>query len=714
MYELGSPPKSVLESMELVRLPSPPHILSKLLDVCHDPDSSASDLAALISIDTALATKLIMAVNSTAFAIDEAVDDLEQAVRRIGPELVKTMAITSSIQQLFAGLINTQKEFVCNIWLDSLYCAVFARDLAIALDYERPEDAYLAGLFHDLGQIVFDARFHEQYVKINNSATEQETIAKENSKFGVSHTELGAGILERWQSLSPGIADAVRFHHEDDEQLKGCDIICQIVAEASHLAWHWSHEGKADPHWQSTLVDKEDLGNIYLHVRDRVTQTANKLGISVPRARSLTQNHLSRDIEKETLRLARKIRDASLVRVINPEERHSSVPDSPRDLLFKVAREMHLFFSISDLALLFHDPQNPDYLTMYQVNLAEPASRFSIDNNNSQVIKSFVDKRSLWIEPEIPDYKKSPISDRQVIRRLNHDIALSFPVMHQNEVLGTVVIGCHKTQKNNLDKLADIISSYLENLAETWLTVKQSINLETQAQGSREENNQKDIDKLIHEISNPLSVIGNYIDILKGNARAGGIESGKEIEILHEELQRIRNIVLNFKEGDKVETQGVYLNAELKSCIPLYVKSTCDDKEVQIIWNLDGTDAEIQITQDAFRQIILNLVKNAVEAQTDDAAIIVSSQNFANLGGRSYAQFSISDKGKGIDPETLKSLFSPLASAKKGAGRGLGLSVVAELLRRFDGQIKYMKNEVGGAMFEVLIPLSDKQQSDNF
>ena len=53
MYELGSPPQSILESMELVRLPSPPHVLCKLLDICHDPDSSLGDLADLISIDAA-------------------------------------------------------------------------------------------------------------------------------------------------------------------------------------------------------------------------------------------------------------------------------------------------------------------------------------------------------------------------------------------------------------------------------------------------------------------------------------------------------------------------------------------------------------------------------------------------------------------------------------------------------------------------------------
>jgi HD-like signal output (HDOD) protein len=238
-----------IESMELVRLPSPPHLLSKLLDVCHDPDSSVSELAALISTDVALTSHLIMALNSDVFAINEPVNNPEQAINLLGHDLVKTMVLTASIQQLFAGLINTRKQFVCNAWLDSLYCAVFAQDIARVLNYEHLQDAYLAGLLHDFGQIVFDAKFHEQYIDVVDADNEAETISREVSKFGVSHTELGACVIEQWSSLSPAIADAARFHHEDDAQLRGCDILCQIVAEACEIAWYWSRFGKADPKW---------------------------------------------------------------------------------------------------------------------------------------------------------------------------------------------------------------------------------------------------------------------------------------------------------------------------------------------------------------------------------------------------------------------------------------------------------------------------------
>ena len=80
--------KSSIESMELIRLSSPPHVLSKLLDVCHDPDSSVAALADLINTDIVLTSKLIMAVNSTAFSHSQPLNDLQQAIRLLGHDCI--------------------------------------------------------------------------------------------------------------------------------------------------------------------------------------------------------------------------------------------------------------------------------------------------------------------------------------------------------------------------------------------------------------------------------------------------------------------------------------------------------------------------------------------------------------------------------------------------------------------------------------------------
>jgi len=702
MYEVGSSPKSLIESLELVRLHSPPHILSKLLDVCNDPDSSSDDLAEIIGIDAALTSRLIMAVNSVAFSIAEPVDSVQRAVTLLGHDRVRTMVLTLSIQQLFSGLIPSQKEFVCNAWLDSLYCATFAEEIAAALHYEVPHDAYLAGLLHDLGQIVFDAKHHEQYMEVMQQESEAETVNMEILKFGISHTELGADIVERWQSLSLTVADAIRFHHEDEEQLRGGDILCRILAEASELAWHWSREGKAEDGWQSRLIDESEVKAIYSRVKEQVAQTAARLGIKATGSAALTQSKLAGYIEKETIRLARKIRDTSLVKVLSCDDSRAVPADTPRMLLSRIAQEMQLLFSIADLALLIPDAENADYLSFYQVNPLQPVSRFSIDNNNSQIIRGFLDKRAVWIEPEKKHDPVAPISDRQIIRRLNHEIALSLPLGHGDQIVGAIVIGVNRANRNSLDNLSRLLADYLRNVAREWLGYNQALDQKSIEHDLQEELEQRDVDKLVHEISNPLSVIGNYIDIIGANLKD---ENSREIGILKEELQRIGDIVLNFKDAKDTESSTVLLNEELKVCVPLYVKSVSRSQEVEIKWQLDGDDAEINISRDGLRQIVLNLAKNAVEAKSRNAEITVSSRHFVNIDGKSYAQFTIADHGRGVDPITRNMLFATSTSTKRGANRGLGLSVVAEILGKFNGHIKYFETEGGGASFEVLVPL---------
>ena len=229
----------------------------------------------------------------------------------------------------------------------------------------------------------------------------------------------------------------------------------------------------------------------------------------------------------------------------------------------------------------------------------------------------------------------------------------------------------------------------------------------------RIEQEQRDINKLLHEISNPLSVIGNYIEIMKTDAVSEDVNNDRELKILKEELERVDNMVLKYKDAKNTQSTAVFLNEELQICVPLYVRSLDDEKAVRMIWQLDEQDSEINISRDAFRQILLNLVKNAVEAQAGDAEITISSHHYVNFDGATFAQFTIADRGKGVEPAIRQQLFSPLNSAKMGKGRGLGLSVVADTLKNFHGKIKYMKNQFGGATFEVAIPLSFENFPDN-
>lgn len=714
MLELESSPKSIIESVEIGWLPSPPQVFNQLLDICCDPRSSIDDLANLISIDTVLTSKLIMSVNSADFEFSGSVNKLQQAIALVGQDQVKKMVLTSSIQQLFAGLINSRKKSVCDAWVESLYCAIFAHAIAESIDYQAVQDAYLAGLLHHYGKIVLDTRFHDIHVELLKQNSEDDIARSEITRFGISHSELGANIVENWPSLNPSIADAVRFHHQAGEQLKGCDVLCQIVAEASHIAQHWSRYGIADKSWNSELVGSHQLAEIYSKTREEVRQIADRLGISLPGGK-FSQDIFFKDIEKESIKLGRKVRDATLLHVMQSGESLQRNDRSPRNLLLNVSRTLQLIFSISDVMLLFAEPGNSHSLTLYELNRVQPTGQFSIDNKDSQLIKSFLENRYLWLESDAAYKEEVTASDRQILGRLNHKVALSIPLASGSQVVGLVIVGVNKIQQSYLSNQLNFVSGYLKNLSRDWINSTELLKHQALQDDVDREWGKREIEKLIHEISNPLSVIGNYIDIIKGNSLQdkNSAVNLKEIDILKEELGRIRSIVLDFKDSEISGSEVIGLNEELETCVPLYIKSFNFDEGIQIIWELDSLECKVKISRNALRQVVLNLVKNAIEAQSDTTVITVSSRHIANINGVVYGQFTISDCGEGVDAVTQQQLFSSLSSKKEGAGRGLGLAAAVEIIERYSGQIKYTANEYGGASFEVSIPVQLNGQTND-
>ena len=102
-------------------------------------------------------------------------------------------------------------------------------------------------------------------------------------------------------------------------------------------------------------------------------------------------------------------------------------------------------------------------------------------------------------------------------------------------------------------------------------------------------------------------------------------------------------------------------------------------------------------------------------ADRDDCACECYSERCMTaqrIDGKAFAQFTVADRGRGVDAITRNLLFSTSTSTKRGVNRGLGLSVVAGLLAEVKGHIKYLETDGGGASFEVLIPLLIKK-SDN-
>ncbi|MCL2844310.1 MAG: ATP-binding protein [Chitinivibrionia bacterium] len=212
---------------------------------------------------------------------------------------------------------------------------------------------------------------------------------------------------------------------------------------------------------------------------------------------------------------------------------------------------------------------------------------------------------------------------------------------------------------------------------------------------------------LAHEIKNPLGAMGTWARLLDKSFDTTD-KRKQTIEKIIDALSRLNKIVssmLIFGRQSKSELRTIDL-------IPMLSEFT-DSMEIEVVFG-NGTQIEVkknwdlapivaQIDPEKFRQVLLNIALNAVQAMGETGTLIVSCKK-TSRGGGNYAIISISDTGKGMTAEELSKIFSPFHTTKEN-GTGLGLAIVKKLIDFHNGVID-VESEVGkGTTFNIFLPL---------
>jgi two-component sensor histidine kinase len=205
-----------------------------------------------------------------------------------------------------------------------------------------------------------------------------------------------------------------------------------------------------------------------------------------------------------------------------------------------------------------------------------------------------------------------------------------------------------------------------------------------------------------HEINNPLGIIKNYLAILK--AKLGDDTSiVDELRIIHEEIDRIVRIVRALSQND--DSLGeLEEESDLGLLVQDMVKVTAPSwqpRGIQIICNTSPGLPLLACDRDKLKQILLNLLLNALEATPDGGVIRLETAQVTNHKRERSIELQITDSGPGIPPELMERLFDPVESGKGGGHAGLGLSIVKTLTETLGGSISF-KSGASGTTFQLL------------
>ncbi|NOY28958.1 MAG: HDOD domain-containing protein [Planctomycetes bacterium] len=200
---------------QVTTLPSLPHIYTELLEELQSEEASVQGVAELITQDVAMSAKLMQMVNSSFFGIPRRVESPTHAAAMLGLNVIKPLVLSAGIFSQFSSE-NYQGFSMDALMEHSLAVSQLAQQIAQSQsdDKELAEDALLAGLLHDVGQLLLVANIHEQYGKTLTFARENQVSLcdAELECLGACHANVGAYLLGLW-GMTDSIVEATAFHH---------------------------------------------------------------------------------------------------------------------------------------------------------------------------------------------------------------------------------------------------------------------------------------------------------------------------------------------------------------------------------------------------------------------------------------------------------------------------------------------------------------------
>lgn len=220
---------TILQRVE--ELPTLPGISMQVMQMVNDPHTSAFELAKLIEKDAALATKILKTVNSAYYSLSRKIGSIQHAIGFLGFRKLSQLIVSVSV---FKDLSVSESAYsMKKFWIHSLLTAECARSISAVLKKNRDDDAYTAGLLHDIGKLFMVKYFPEimHSALAKSDAESLYAIDAEKQVIGTDHAEVGALLANKWR-LPEFIIDAIRHHHETGEEPykdENTDIV-QIVA----------------------------------------------------------------------------------------------------------------------------------------------------------------------------------------------------------------------------------------------------------------------------------------------------------------------------------------------------------------------------------------------------------------------------------------------------------------------------------------------------
>jgi HD-like signal output (HDOD) protein len=241
-------------------LPSMPTAYFRVLEALRSPHASVDDIAGIMAPDPALTAKVLQLVNSAFFGFAHTVASTGEAVRLLGVERIRSLALSAHVFSAFEPAKHPAIP-VQDIWAHCFQTGLLAQQVA-QHETRGPallEECFTAGTLHDIGRLILAVNVPDPYRQVLARVRSGDTtlIQAEREAFGASHADVGAFLLGVWGLPTP-LVEAVALHHEPNRTRQRAFSPVTAVHVADALAQYKGSTG--DEHGEMDAKYLQELG----------------------------------------------------------------------------------------------------------------------------------------------------------------------------------------------------------------------------------------------------------------------------------------------------------------------------------------------------------------------------------------------------------------------------------------------------------------------
>jgi len=684
--------------------PTLPHVSAKLIQTWHEGDGDLSKIAAIIRMDPALSHTIMGMAYHAKNHQPGILHSLEKAIQVLGPDTMRAIISHVLTQGVFEPAGSVSIKNLTGFWQHATACAHASELIARETSYAFPREAFLAGLLHDMGKLVLLSQDPKKYQDLvfQAVASAEQRLAEEKA-LGIDHATAGAQLIQTWGQHT-FIADAILYHHRSLADIQNALPLVQIVYTANLLA----ASPKKDPDRQRIAAQKLFGFNVYrvdeigLEMNAKVQDSIRFLGLedSAPAEANTAsiQNTIQQEV-KDTALLGHVIQ-----RLLEAVDRS--------EIIREIKQALWVLFDVNDTMLFLYEPQAEMLIEQVDDPTARDTMAIPMRVTECLPVSSILQKEIVDSFTQSSPSERT-ILDNQLIGRLANEGMLCVPLLVKDTRIGCILLGMNtitfpflSKQFNLLELIArqSAAALYVERERDLEFKMKLSHHKETETSRSR---------KIVHEATNPLGIIKNYLKVLEKKLSEHDVVCD-EIRIIDEEISRVglilKGLTSTYTESPS-QTMGVDLNQTLSDMARLLGATLKSQGEIEIHLNLDDDLPAAGVDKNSFKQIAMNLLKNAAEAMPEGGSIHVQTSYISNgtsagnwkQAEPKKARILIRDNGPGLPDMVRARLFEQHVTSKPNH-EGLGLSVVKNLVHMLEGSVA-CESSHAGTSFTIEVPI---------